>query len=207
MIVQVCLGPAPVGLKEAVSAIPRNEHRFNVGTDLTEPFPSWLCLADLQYVDGLGEPPGFPGAAAELAEDLPGLELGVRSFAGSAEFRVRAVRRSVTGVRIHSSARRSLVAVPVGRAGRYPFYGGRGHTRHLRRWQSVACHLSSGRIRRDAGIRSCPLRVLVAKDHDRLARSLAAGLRRGGLPAGQDRGGGDRGCRATTRPELCRRAG
>src|SRR5438105_11076587 len=28
MIVQVCLGPAPVGLEEAVSAVPRNEHRL-----------------------------------------------------------------------------------------------------------------------------------------------------------------------------------
>src|SRR6266571_5644153 len=55
-----------------------------------EPFPSWLCLADLQYVDGLGEPPGFPGAAVEFPEDLPGLELGVRALAGRAEFRVRA---------------------------------------------------------------------------------------------------------------------
>jgi len=33
-------------------------------------------------VDGLGELPGAPGAAAELAEDLPGLELGVRALAG-----------------------------------------------------------------------------------------------------------------------------
>ena len=47
-----------------------------------EPFPSWLCLADLQYVDGLGELAGAPGAAAELTEDSPGLELGVRALAG-----------------------------------------------------------------------------------------------------------------------------
>ena len=43
-------------------------------TPVIEPFPSWLCLADLQYVDGLGEPSGAPGAAAELAENPPGLE-------------------------------------------------------------------------------------------------------------------------------------
>jgi hypothetical protein len=37
-----------------------------------ETFPSWLCFAELQYVDGLGEFPGAPGTAAELGEDLPG---------------------------------------------------------------------------------------------------------------------------------------
>src|SRR6516164_1940199 len=46
----------------------------------SEPFPSWLCLAGLQYVDGLGQLPSAPGAAAELAEDAPGLELGVCPF-------------------------------------------------------------------------------------------------------------------------------
>jgi hypothetical protein len=39
-------------------------------------------------VDDLGELPGAPWAAAELAEDAPGLELGVRALAGRAEFRV-----------------------------------------------------------------------------------------------------------------------
>jgi Transposase DDE domain len=56
---------------------------------VSEPFPSGLCLAELQYVDGFGELPGAPGAAAELAEDAPGLELGVRTLAGCAELRVR----------------------------------------------------------------------------------------------------------------------
>jgi hypothetical protein len=42
-------------------------------------------------VDGLGELPGFPGAAAEFLEDLPGLELGIRALARCAEFRVGAV--------------------------------------------------------------------------------------------------------------------
>jgi hypothetical protein len=31
----------------------------------TEPFPSCLCVADLEYADGLGELPGAPGAAAD----------------------------------------------------------------------------------------------------------------------------------------------
>src|ERR1700721_2344248 len=58
---------------------------------VTEPFSSWLCRVDLQRVDGLGELPGAPGTAAELAEDSPVLELGVCSFAGGAELRVSAV--------------------------------------------------------------------------------------------------------------------
>src|SRR6185437_1946623 len=58
---------------------------------VSEPFPPWLCVADLQYVDGLGELSGAPGAAAEFAKDSPGLELGVRALAGCAQFRVGAV--------------------------------------------------------------------------------------------------------------------
>jgi hypothetical protein len=38
--------------------------------------------------DPLGELTGAPGAAAELAEDPPGLELRVGALAGCAEFRV-----------------------------------------------------------------------------------------------------------------------
>jgi hypothetical protein len=38
----------------------KSERRFR------EPFSSWLCLADLQYVDGLGELAGAPGAMALL---------------------------------------------------------------------------------------------------------------------------------------------
>ena len=49
---------------------------------ISEPFSSCVCLAGLQNVDGLGELAGAPGAAAELAEDVPGLELGVRPLAG-----------------------------------------------------------------------------------------------------------------------------
>src|SRR5438128_2298325 len=33
VLFQVRLGPAPVGLEEAVSAIPRNEHRLHPGAD------------------------------------------------------------------------------------------------------------------------------------------------------------------------------
>jgi hypothetical protein len=31
---------------------------------VSDPIPTWLCLTELQYVDGLGEQPGAPGAAA-----------------------------------------------------------------------------------------------------------------------------------------------
>jgi len=44
-------------------------------------------FAGLKDVDGLGELPGTPGAAAELAQDAPGLELGISAFTGSAELR------------------------------------------------------------------------------------------------------------------------
>ena len=47
-----------------------------------EPFPSSLCGVNLQGVDGLGELSGAPGAAAELTQDSPGLELGVRALTG-----------------------------------------------------------------------------------------------------------------------------
>jgi hypothetical protein len=61
-----------------------------VGRD-SEAFPSCLCLVGLQYVNGLGELAGTPGAAAELAENLPGLELGICALAGGAEPGVGAV--------------------------------------------------------------------------------------------------------------------
>jgi hypothetical protein len=48
--------------------------RISMGS--SEPFSSWLCLAGLKDVDGLGDLAGFPWAAAELAQDLPALELG-----------------------------------------------------------------------------------------------------------------------------------
>ena len=49
----------------------------------SEPFSS-CDLAGLKDVDGLGELPGFPGAAAEFAQDAPGLELGVGAFTRAA---------------------------------------------------------------------------------------------------------------------------
>src|SRR5579862_7956964 len=57
----------------------------------SEPIPTWLCLTELQYVDCLGKLAGAPGAAAELAEDPPCLQLSVRALAGCAEFRMGAV--------------------------------------------------------------------------------------------------------------------
>src|SRR2546430_13744694 len=33
VLLQVRLGPAPIGLEEAVSAVPRNEHRLHPGSD------------------------------------------------------------------------------------------------------------------------------------------------------------------------------
>ncbi len=56
-----------------------------------EPFPSSLCGVNLQGVDGLGELSSAPGAAAELAEDSPGLELCIGALAGCSELRVGAV--------------------------------------------------------------------------------------------------------------------
>jgi hypothetical protein len=53
---------------------------------MSESFSSWLCFAELQYVDGLGELTGAPGAAAEFGEGLPGLELGVRLSPGARSF-------------------------------------------------------------------------------------------------------------------------
>jgi hypothetical protein len=49
----------------------------------TESFSS-SDLAGLKDVDGFGQLPGLPGAAAEFAQDAPGLELGVGAFAGAA---------------------------------------------------------------------------------------------------------------------------
>ena len=70
-------------------------NRLRVGASIlcatSEPFPSSLCCVNLQGVDCPGELSSTPGAAAELAEDSPGLELGVGALAGRAEFRVRAV--------------------------------------------------------------------------------------------------------------------
>jgi len=47
----------------------------------SEPFSSF-DLAGLKDVDGLGQLPGTPWAAAEFAQDVPGLELGVGALTG-----------------------------------------------------------------------------------------------------------------------------
>src|SRR5512135_1093684 len=50
----------------------------------TEPFSS-SDFPGLKNVDRLGQLTGAPGAAAELAQDAPGLELGVGAFARAAQ--------------------------------------------------------------------------------------------------------------------------
>jgi transposase len=47
----------------------------------TEPFSS-CDLAGLKDVDGFGQLPGLPWAAAEFAQNAPGFQLGVGAFAG-----------------------------------------------------------------------------------------------------------------------------
>jgi hypothetical protein len=42
-------------------------------------------------VDGFGDLADAPWAAAQLPQDFPGLELGIRPFAGCAELRVSVV--------------------------------------------------------------------------------------------------------------------
>lgn len=54
-------------------------------------FLSRLCLAELQVVDGLGEVPGAPEVAGQLAEDAPRLELGARPLSWCAELRVHLI--------------------------------------------------------------------------------------------------------------------
>src|ERR1700735_3009917 len=48
-------------------------------------------LEGLEDVDGFGDLAGVPGAAAEFAQDAPGLELGVGAFAGGAQLGVGGV--------------------------------------------------------------------------------------------------------------------
>src|ERR1700756_1315159 len=70
----------------------------------SEPFSS-CDPASLKNVDGFGQLPGAPGAAAELAQDVPGLELGVGALAGRSQLRVGAVGLFLRGW---------LVRAPVG---------------------------------------------------------------------------------------------
>ena len=62
-------------------------------------------LAGLKDMDGLGELPGAPGAAAGLAQDVPGLELGVGPLGRGAQLGVGAVGGLLRGW---------LVPAPVG---------------------------------------------------------------------------------------------
>src|ERR1022692_238885 len=70
MIVEVCLGSAPVGLEEAVSAVPRNEHRFHPGSDraghLGQRRPADAKVSDLgQVVASQPEPIRVTGVERE----------------------------------------------------------------------------------------------------------------------------------------------
>jgi len=85
---EVRLSPAERSALEAVEMFVRDGY---ARAD-SEPFPSCLCRANFQSVDGLGELSGAPGAAAELTENPPVLELRVRALAGCAEPRVGPVR-------------------------------------------------------------------------------------------------------------------
>src|SRR5450755_3881698 len=74
MIVQVCLGPAPVGLEEAVRAVPRNEHRLYPGSDragqLGQRRPPYEEVSDLrQVVASKPEPTTPSGVTAVVRED------------------------------------------------------------------------------------------------------------------------------------------
>ena len=88
---QVRLAARPSGLPkpadwklttEPVPAPGRGEFVVAISYLSIERFPSSLRRVNLQSVDGLGELSGAPGAAAELAENAPGLQLGVRALGG-----------------------------------------------------------------------------------------------------------------------------
>src|SRR5690242_244587 len=80
---------------------------------VSEPFPTWLCFADLQYMNGLGELSGAPRAAAELAQDPPRLELGVRALSGCAEPGVGAVGFFLGGRLVLADVRDLRVIAPA----------------------------------------------------------------------------------------------
>src|SRR6266700_3227633 len=74
MIVQVCLGPAPVGLEEAVSAVPRNEQRLQAGSDLAgllgKRRPPYEEVSDLRQVVASKPEPATPsGVTGVEGED------------------------------------------------------------------------------------------------------------------------------------------
>jgi hypothetical protein len=75
------------GLERGHMVLQHADSDWNAGWQLrrrlTEPFSS-CDFAGLKDVDGFGQLPGAPGAAAEFAQDAPGLELGVGPFARAA---------------------------------------------------------------------------------------------------------------------------
>jgi hypothetical protein len=66
VIVQVCLGPAPVGLEEAVSAVPRNRHPLHAGSDraglLGQRRPADAEVSDLRQVVASKPEPTTPSS-------------------------------------------------------------------------------------------------------------------------------------------------
>src|SRR5919198_6305933 len=73
ILVQVCLGPAPVGLEEAVSAVPRDEHWFYSGSDCAGQFGSEADAGggDLGQVVTSQPEPATPAAVTGVAGEHP----------------------------------------------------------------------------------------------------------------------------------------
>src|SRR5262249_10648192 len=73
MIVQVCLGPTPVGLEEAVSAVPRNEHRLRAGSDraglLGYRRPPYEQVSDLRQVVASKPEPTTPSGVTGVERE------------------------------------------------------------------------------------------------------------------------------------------
>jgi hypothetical protein len=78
----------PTSPRRPPASIPGQNHRTSRATGGAI---SSFDLAGLKDVDGFGELAGTPGAAAEFAQDAPGLELGIGAFGGGTELGVGAV--------------------------------------------------------------------------------------------------------------------
>ena len=76
----------------------------------TEPFSS-SDFAGLKNVDGLGQLPGAPGTAAELAQDAPGFELGIGALARGAEPGMSAVSVLLRGRLVPPPVRRADIVL------------------------------------------------------------------------------------------------
>jgi len=68
-----------------------------------EPFPSWLCFAELQYVNGLGELTGAPGGKGSGRPKLDLAAAGV-SCASRTSLGAERSRRCRTPVRYREMA-------------------------------------------------------------------------------------------------------